>query len=133
MSKAKSAVAPRSPTIVKRTVRTVMRMVSWVVVAWLAFIIVRIVAQTLRTHPSFSLGGWLLGFAISLPIGAVEVAAAATAVCAMLIVPYAYVVWPQPERRFWGEDLRWSRAALAALGLGALAGLVYSLVAPHAR
>jgi hypothetical protein len=110
-----------------------MRTVSWVVVAWLGFIIVRLVAQTLRTHPSFSLGGWLLGLAISLPIGAVEVAVAATAVSAMLIVPYAYVVWPQPQRRFWGEDLRWSRTALAALGLGALVGLAYSLVAPHSH
>ncbi len=119
---------PRPPSVVKRTVRTVMRTVSWVVAAWLGFVIVRIVIGSLRTHATYSLGGWLLGLAISLPIGAVEVAAGATAVSAMLIVPYAYVVWPQPERRFWGEDLNWLRTALGALALGVLAAVVYSLV-----
>ena len=126
MARAKAAAAPRSPTVVQRTVRTVMRMVSWIVIAWLAFYLVRIAIGTSRTHQSFSLGGWVLGLAISLPIGAVEVAVVAAALSAMVIVPYAYVVWPQPQRRFWTEDLPWSRTALFALGGGVLIALVYT-------
>ncbi len=116
-----AAIVAREPTVVQRTARAIMRCVSWIVIAWFAFFVVRIVIGSARRHEPFP---WV-GFVYAAPGNALIVIAAATALCAMALVPYAYVVWPQPQRRFPGEGVAWYRVALGALVVGVLVGLVW--------
>jgi hypothetical protein len=116
------------PTLFERSVNVIARWVAWFVLGYFVYsvVVVAIAVAVRHQHLGFGYVARLLGYNIFASVVASGV------VISMIVGPYAYVVWGQPSRRFWGETLPWPtglwRGAAAGLVVGIVLGLVWPLI-----
>ncbi|MDB5039475.1 MAG: hypothetical protein JWN27_201 [Candidatus Eremiobacteraeota bacterium] len=119
------------PTLFERSVNVIARWVAWFVLGYFVYsvVVVVIAGAVWHQHLSFGAVARLLGYNVFASV------VAAGVVISMIVGPYAYVVWGQPTRKFWGETLPWPtalwRGAAAGLVLGIALGLVWPLIHSH--
>jgi hypothetical protein len=119
------------PTLFERSVNVIARWVAWCVLGYFVYSIVAVVIAVGVRHQPATIGYVLALVAYNIFASVV----AAGVVISMIVGPYAYVVWGQPSRRFWGETLPWPtglwRGAAAGLVLGIVVSVAWPLI--HAK
>lgn len=109
--------------MVQRTLRVVMRWLAWCFAALVGYALMVIVIAALIRHQPLTPGFAIALFVYNVMTGLVL----AFAGLCLVVIPYAYVVWAAPERRFWGESMAWQTGIWRGLAIGAVAGVVLAL------
>jgi hypothetical protein len=104
----------------------IFRWASWLAAGWFAFYVMRIAINVFVHHVSIP----FVMILQSIPYNLITVYIYAVVLSAMIIVPYAYVVWAKPGRMFVTESLAWPQGAWPLVVLGVAVGLAFGLASP---